>query len=189
MDIIQKWLSDEQHLKDFVEACFHLLGNLTLALFVMLVFWFMATLLRRFVMRVGQRARVNADVVLLLASTARLTVLAIGLVTASGNLGIDVSALVAGLGLTGFAVGFAVKDILSNWLSGILILVYEPFRRGDYVSIAGTPGLAGTVVAIDFRYTSLQTDDQLVLVPNANLFTKEIIVKRAAAVPLPRREG
>jgi len=179
MDSIQKWFANEQHWKAFVETCLRLLGNLTLALLILLAFWFAAALLQRFVLRVGERARVNADVLVLLASTARLSVLAIGLVTACGTLGVDVSALVAGLGLTGFAVGFAVKDILSNWLAGILILVYEPFRRGDYVSIAGTPALSGSVVAIDFRYTSLQSEDQLVLVPNANLFTKEIIVKRA----------
>lgn len=180
MDGITKWFSDEQHGEQFVEAVLQLLGKAALALLILLVFWFAAALVRRFVLRVGQRARVNADVLTLLASTARLSVLAVGLVTACGTLGVDVSALVAGLGLTGFAVGFAVKDILSNWLAGVLILVYEPFRRGDYVSIAGTPGLAGSVVAIDFRYTSLQSDDQLVLVPNANLFIKEIIVKRAA---------
>ncbi|HVW37294.1 MAG TPA: hypothetical protein VHB99_08305, partial [Pirellulales bacterium] len=131
MDSIQKWFSTEKHWNDFVETCMSLLGNLVLAMLILFVFWFAATLLRRFVLRVGERARVNADVLVLLASTARLTVLAIGLVTASGSLGVDVSALVAGLGLTGFAVGFAVKDILSNWLAGILILVYEPFRRGD----------------------------------------------------------
>jgi small conductance mechanosensitive channel len=60
-------------------------------------------------------------------------------------------------------------------LAGILILVYEPFRRGDHVAVAG---LEGTVTAIDFRYTTLKLEDKLVLVPNANLFTKEIVVKR-----------
>jgi small conductance mechanosensitive channel len=89
-----------------------------------------------------------------------------------------VGALLAGLGLTGFAIGFALKDIISNWLSGVLILVYEPFRRGDYVSIANAPGLEGNVVAIDFRYTSLEKDGKVILVPNANLFVKEIIVNR-----------
>lgn len=176
----EKLTPDEESLKHFGEACWEFAGNFVLALLILLVFWFAANMLRRFILRVGEKARVNADVQVLLASTGRLSVLAIGLVTASSRLGIDVSALVAGLGLTGFAVGFALKDIISNWMAGILILVYEPFRRGDYVSIANAPGLEGAVVAIDFRYTSLQTDEQIVLVPNSNLFIKEIIVKRAA---------
>ena len=56
-----------------------------------------------------------------------------GLVTALGTLGVDVSALVAGLGLTGFALGFAVKDTISNILAGVLLLVYRPFSKKDYV--------------------------------------------------------
>ncbi|HXT57124.1 MAG TPA: mechanosensitive ion channel domain-containing protein [Pirellulales bacterium] len=177
---LDKFSPNEANLKEFADNCWHLLANLVLAALVLIAFWIAGAMLRRFVLRIGGRARMNADVLVLLASTAKLVLLAIGLVTASGNLGIDVSALVAGLGLTGFAVGFAVKDIISNWLAGILILLYEPFRRGDYVSIANTPGLEGAVVAIDFRYTSLQNKDQLVLVPNSNLFVKEILVKRAA---------
>lgn len=178
--LLEKLRPDEENLQRFGAACWEFLGNFALAVLILLVFWFAANMLRRFILRVCEKARVNADVQVLLASTGRLTVLAIGLVTAASRLGVDVSALVAGLGLTGFAVGFAVKDIISNWLAGILILVYEPFRRGDYVSIANAPGLEGAVVAIDFRYTSLQTDERIVLVPNSNLFTKEIIVKRAA---------
>jgi len=84
-----------------------------------------------------------------------------------------VGALVAGLGLTGFAVGFAVKDIISNVLAGMLILVYEPFRRGDRINVAG---MEGTVTAIDFRYTTLEAEGRRILVPNGNLFVKEIVV-------------
>jgi small-conductance mechanosensitive channel len=182
VDLLEKLKLDEAALNALAADAWLFLLHAVISLLIMLVFWLLANMLRRFILRVGQRARVNADVLVLLASTGRLTVLAIGLVTACSRLGVDVTALVAGLGLTGFAIGFAVKDIISNWLAGILILLYEPFRRGDYVSIANAPGLEGTVVAIDFRYTSLQHEDQIVLVPNANLFIKEIIVKRANAL-------
>ena len=119
---LDKFSPNEANLKEFADNCWHLLANLVLAALVLIAFWIAGAMLRRFVLRIGGRARMNADVLVLLASTAKLVLLAIGLVTASGNLGIDVSALVAGLGLTGFAVGFAVKDIISNWLAGILIL-------------------------------------------------------------------
>ena len=148
------------------------------SILILLVFWFIASLLERFIRRIETRAKINPDVLGLLAWSGKIVVLSIGVVTACGTVGINVGALLAGLGLTGFALGFALKDIISNWLSGVLILVYEPFRRGDYVSIANTPGLEGTVVAIDFRYTSLEKEGKFVLVPNANLFVKEIIVNR-----------
>lgn len=165
----------EDAIADWVERGWEFLADLVLSVAILIAFWIAASIFRRFIQRVGTRAHVNPDVLVLLASTGRLSVLAIGLVMACGPLGVNVTALVAGLGLTGFAVGFAVKDILSNWLAGVLILIYEPFRRNDVIRI---DELEGKVVAIDFRYTTLQSEGQLILVPNNNLFTKEIIVKR-----------
>lgn len=177
----------EEHLSAMEEAWRGLLIEVTrkipraaASLLIVLVFWFAGSLVDRFIRRMGTKANINPDVLGLLAWSGKIVVLSFGVVTACGTVGIDIGALVAGLGLTGFAIGFALKDIISNWLSGVLILVYEPFRRGDYVSIANTPGLEGTVVAIDFRYTSLEKDGKVVLVPNANLFVKEIIVNRVA---------
>jgi small conductance mechanosensitive channel len=67
-------------------------------------------------------------------------------------MGVNVSALVAGLGLTGFALGFAFRDVLSNFLSGVLLLLFRPFRVGNHISIND---LEGEVVSIDLRYTVL----------------------------------
>ena len=94
-----------------------------------------------------------------------------------GTAGIDVSALVAGLGLTGFALGFAFRDVLSNVLAGVLILMYRPFRRGDRIAVSG---LEGTVTGIDLRYTILENDGKTILIPNSNLFTNPIVVTPVA---------
>ncbi|HEV3342331.1 MAG TPA: mechanosensitive ion channel domain-containing protein [Pirellulales bacterium] len=173
----------EQMWHGVIEKVASKLPDIGVSFVILLVFWLLGNLLDRFIRRLGTQARVNPDILALLAWSGKVTVLAVGIVTACGTMGIDVGALLAGLGLTGFAIGFALKDIISNWLSGILILIYEPFRRGDHVSVANAPGLEGTVVAIDFRYTSLEKDGKLVLVPNANLFVKEIIVTRPAKEP------
>jgi small conductance mechanosensitive channel len=94
-------------------------------------------------------------------------------VTALGTLGINVSALVAGLGLTGFALGFAFKDALSNLLAGILILIYRPFMRGERISVTG---LEGEVAELNFRYTVLRTPEKRILIPNSTLFTNAVTV-------------
>lgn len=179
-------LDPQQHLtaiehawRGVIEQIALKLPAIGVSLVILLVFWLTGWLFDRFIRRLGERAGINPDVLGLLAFSGKVAVFTVGLVTACGTVGIDVGALLAGLGLTGFAIGVALKDIISNWLSGVLILVYEPFRRGDYVNIANTPGLEGTVVAIDFRYTSLEKDGKIVLVPNANLFVKEIIVSRS----------
>jgi len=141
---------------------------------IFVVFWLGAVALDGGVRRIGHRRHLDADLTRLLGRLARLTMEAFGLITAIGTLGIDVKALVAGLGLTGFALGFALKDVISNSLAGILILVYKPFRRGDRIDVAGN---SGRVDAIDLRYTTLGIDDGgKVLVPNATLFTNSIKV-------------
>ena len=90
------------------------------------------------------------------------------------------SALVAGLGLTGFALGFAFRDILSNVLAGVLLLIYRPFGYGDHISVTG---LDGTVTHIDMRYTVLHDEGKTVLIPNSNLFTNPIVVSRPGGPP------
>jgi len=96
-----------------------------------------------------------------------------GFVTALGTLGINVSALVAGLGLTGFALGFALKDTISNLLSGVLILLYRPFEIGNRIRISGYEGI---VISIDLRYTELDSEGDKVLIPNSKLFTDPVTV-------------
>ena len=108
---------------------------------------------------------------------AKTGLLVFGAVTALGTTGINVSALVAGLGLTGFALGFAFRDILANVVAGVLILVYRPFTRNDRVAVAG---FEGTVSAIDLRYTTLTTEDKRILIPNSTLFTNAISVAQSA---------
>ena len=102
----------------------------------------------------------------------------IGLVTALGTLGIDVSAIVASLGLTGFAVGFALKDSISNLLSGVLILIHRPFDVGDTIKVKSFEGLVST---IDLRYTRLERDGEKILVPNSLLFTNPISILTGSA--------
>lgn len=141
-----------------------------------LVFWLAAVAAQRIIDRVGVGRGINPDLLYFLGRAAKISLLAFGAITALGTLGIDVSALVAGLGLTGFALGFALKDIISNALSGMLVIIYKPFKRGDQISVTG---LDGTVVEINLRYTVLRTDDQLIFVPNANLFTNPVKVRQA----------
>lgn len=155
------------------------------AAFVLTGFWVAGravdVLVRRFA---GARA-VDPDLSLLLARAARVALVAVGAVTAMGTLGIDVKALVTGLGLAGFALGFALRDIVSNTLAGVLILLYRPFTRGDRIAVAGADGV---VSQIDLRYTTLTLDDRTrVLVPNSTLFTNTIRVERPELDGAPRR--
>jgi len=148
---------------------------------IVLIFYTIAKIVRSIIRRVGSNRRVNADAVMILSDAVKWAVLTIGLITGLGTIGVDVSALVAGLGLTGLALGIALKDVVSNSIAGIMILIYKPFLRHDRISVTA---LEGTVVQIDLRYTTLETKDGKILIPNANLLTNSITVFRNPS-PLP----
>jgi small-conductance mechanosensitive channel len=112
----------------------------------------------------------------LAAGTINIGVIIAGAVAALATLGVDVTAMVAGLGLTGFAVGFALKDAVSNLVSGLLIVMYSPFDIGDTIEVSG---ITGSVENIDLRYVTVKTDTDSVLVPNGAFLTNMIRKKRA----------
>ena len=144
-------------------------------LIVILAFLALAWGLRRLFRRLGRRFDIERrPLANLAAETARIGVVAVGVITGLGTMGVDVSALVAGLGLTGFALGFALRDAVSNLLAGVLIILYQPFRPGDRIEVAGS---AGTVVGVNLRYTVLDAGDRRILVPNSTLFSNSVTVE------------
>jgi len=87
--------------------------------------------------------------------------------------GIDVRALIAGLGLTGFALGFAMRDMLASGLAGILIILYRPFKIGDEIGILG---LERQVVKIDMKHTTIIDQNKRHLIPNSKILSETITV-------------
>ena len=119
--------------------------------------------------------KISPELIKLLGQIINYTSIIIGLITTLSYLGIDVSAMIASLGLTGFALGFALKDILSNVISGILILIYKPFKINDTILI---DKYEGEVIEINLRYTTVLQENKSVLVPNSFLFSKPIVVNK-----------
>ena len=140
---------------------------------IFVVFFILAKIIKRIITKAAERLKFDRNITSLLARTSSITLIIFGFITALGTLGVDVSALVAGLGLTGFALGFALKDTISNLLSGVLILLYRPFEIGNHIKISGYEGI---VVSIDLRYTELDSEGNKVLIPNSKLFTDPITV-------------
>jgi small-conductance mechanosensitive channel len=81
------------------------------------------------------------------------------------------------LGVGSVAVGFAFKDILQNWLSGVFILIRRPFHRGDQIKLGD---IEGTVQAVETRATLVKTySGRLVIIPNTEIYTKSLTVHTA----------
>ncbi len=95
------------------------------------------------------------------------------LITAATIIGVPVTTFIAMLSAAGLAVGLALKDSLSNFAAGILLLTFRPFSVGDFIE---TDSFSGTVLSVQVLYTALNTmDNKRVMVPNGSLATSHII--------------
>jgi small conductance mechanosensitive channel len=107
------------------------------------------------------------------ARATSTVVLVFAFVLALGALGLDVGPLIAGIGITGFIVGFAFKDSLSNLAAGLLLIFYQPFEVGDFVEIGG---ISGSVRDMSIAATEMRMPDgRLAIVPNSRIWNAPII--------------
>ncbi|MBN1974133.1 MAG: mechanosensitive ion channel [Sedimentisphaerales bacterium] len=101
-------------------------------------------------------------------SIASKTVLVIGFIMALSMLGINIAPLIAGLGVAGFVIGFALQGTLSNFASGLMILIYRPYDVGNVIEAAG---VVGTVNTMNLVSTTIKTfDNQIIVVPNGSIW-------------------
>ncbi|MDH3595239.1 MAG: mechanosensitive ion channel family protein [Rhodospirillales bacterium] len=172
-----------QLLTQLTESIGSALPGVFAGLVVILAFFIAAVMSRKLLRRLSARVEVDKRPLIELAGeTLRYVLMVVGLITGLGTMGIDVSALIAALGLTGFALGFALRDAVSNLVAGVLILLYRPFGYRDKITVAGN---SGTVIGTNFRYTVLEADDgTIVHVPNSTMFSNSVTVApRTGEVP------
>lgn len=138
----------------------------------------MAFLFRRILNSLMKALRFQQPVVQLVSQIAFYVFLVLAVIHGLAAAGVKIGALIAGLGLGGFALGFALRDAISNLLAGILVLVYRPFCIGQRITVAGYEGI---VAEVNLRYTILEKDSSRYLVPNQLLFSNPIQVHDAGA--------
>ena len=149
--------------------------TLLLAIGIFILFWVGGIIFKAIVLRIMNEKSLHVNIPRVLAGIIKNIMLILGLITALGTLGVNISAIVAGLGLTCFAFGFAFKDMLSNLISGVMIFIYEPFKIDDSIEVEGKEG---RVVEINLRYVTIETETQKILVPNSISISKIIVVNK-----------
>ncbi len=170
-----------ERIEEYVRGFWWILPNLGIALAALVAFLVASGLARRAVLQVFRR-RGRADLADLLAGSARWSVIGLGLLVAATIIfpSISPADLLSTLGIGSIAIGFAFKDILQNWLAGLLILLRQPFRRGDQIVVGQ---YEGTVEHIEARATLLKTyDGRRVIIPNSALYTQSVIVNTAFTI-------
>ncbi len=146
--------------------------NFLTAVLIFLVALYLAHLVGGLLRGSLLRRRMVSHVAELLGQVLYWSILVIGVLMALQRF-FDVTAFLAGLGIIGFTVGFALQDVMKNFAAGIILLLQEPFRVGEAISVAG---FEGTILAVDLRATEMSTfDGRLVTIPNATILTNPII--------------
>jgi small conductance mechanosensitive channel len=124
-------------------------------------------LVRRGVRRVMDKAKVEPIITSFVSSIAYIALLAFVVIAALGQLGIQTTSFIAILGAAGLAIGLALQGSLANFAAGFLMIIFRPFKVGDFIEGAG---VAGVVEEIQVFTTTLKTgDNKIIIVPNAKL--------------------
>lgn len=144
--------------------------NALFFLLILAVFRVLASFTRRVVSRAVRSSQLNLSQLLqkTLVSWSTRTVMLIGLLVALSQLGFQIGPLLAGLGIAGFIVGFALQDTLANFAAGAMILLYRPFDLNDVIEAAG---ISGKVSRMSMVSTTILTfDNQTLIVPNSKIW-------------------
>ncbi len=150
------------------------LPQLIIAVFVLFLTWLIARYGSQIIAAGMTRAKSRPSLVNLLKQLSYIAIWVTGFTIAATIIfpGLNVGQLVATLGLTSIALGFAFKDIIENFLAGILILWRYPVEIGDYIEV---DGISGKVEDVTVRNTQLRkVDGDLVIIPNATLFKNAV---------------
>ncbi|MEG3968615.1 mechanosensitive ion channel family protein [Microcoleus sp. T2B6] len=166
-------------IQSMIDGFMIMLPNIVLALIVFAIFYFVGRQIKRVVRRVTRHHHQARNLGLVLGRLAQSAIVLVGLFI---SLSIIIPTFKAGdliqlLGISGVAIGFAFRDILQNFLAGILILLTEPFRIDDQIVFKN---FEGTVENIETRATTILTyDGRRIVIPNAELFTNSVTVNTA----------
>ncbi len=118
----------------------------------------------------------------MVVSIVRNCIIVLGILVALSQVGISLGPLLAGLGVVGFVIGFALQDTLSNFAAGAMILIYRPFDVGDLVEIGGVSGTVNHMSLVNT--TVLTLDNQTLLIPNSKIWGD--VVKNVTAQTMRR---
>lgn len=164
------------HFNEFINNPEMILAILSKIVLALLIFWVgkkLAKIISNLLAKGLKKSDSDPILINFVKNLAYFFMLILVILTALGQLGVNASSLLGMMAAAGLAVGLALKDSLSNFASGVMIVIFKPFKLGDFVEIAG---LTGDVKEIRIFSTILNTkDNKLIIIPNG-LVTSDPIV-------------
>lgn len=143
------------------------------ALTIFLIGQLAAKIISRVIVKLLSHTKLDKILIDFLSSVVRALLLVVVLVAALDQLGVNTNSLIAMLGAAGIAIGLALQSSLQNFAAGFMLLIFRPFKAGDFVETAGTSGI---IDSIGIFSTKLYTgDNKEVIIPNGAIYSSNII--------------
>jgi small conductance mechanosensitive channel len=142
--------------------------NITMAIVIFIVGKFVVNILIKVFKKILGKSKMDNMLVEFVSSILRAILLLFVVIAALDQLGVDTTSLIALLGAAGLAVGLALQNSLSNFAAGVMLIVFRPFKAGDFVEVAGT---SGVVEVVNIFSTTMRTgDNKEVIIPNGSIY-------------------
>ncbi len=129
---------------------------------------------KRWLAKILNRSRVRDDLLLknFFLRSVSVSIVVLSTLIALDKVNVPVTSLIAGLGITGLILGFGLRDTLSNFAAGLLLLIYRPFRAGEMIEVEGTHGVVEELTIVNMQMT--RTDGVRVIMPNSKVWGSKI---------------
>ncbi|MBZ9663305.1 mechanosensitive ion channel [Pseudomonas sp. LMG 31766] len=142
-------------------------GKLTLALITLLIGWWLISRLTSSIGRMLEARKVDRALSSFISSLVSIVLRILLLISVASMVGVETTSFIAMIGAAGLAIGLALQGSLANFAGGVLIMLFRPFRAGDWIE---GQGVSGSVDSIQIFHTTLKTaDNKVVIVPNGAL--------------------
>lgn len=163
----------EEHVEQAIQWIWNILPDIVMAIILLLAGLWIIRVINRLVRKFFQRKEYDAALESFLQSFINIALKILLFVLVITQLGVESTSLVAVIGAAGLAIGLALQGSLANFAGGVLILVFKPFKVGDWIS---AQGVDGSVKEINIFYTKINTfGNQLAIVPNGQLSNDNVI--------------
>lgn len=147
--------------------------NVVAAIIILLIGLLVARVVSKGISRVMVARGIDTTVADFLAALVRYGIIAFTLIAVLSRIGVQTASVIAVLGAAGLAVGLALQGSLSNFAAGVLLVMFRPFRTGEFVDLGG---VSGTVTQVQIFSTTMRTSDgKIIVVPNGKIIAGNII--------------
>lgn len=170
---MEKFSNYQEHIDQAIDFAWKILPNLFLAIIMLVVGLYIIKFLNKMVRRFFQHKDYDLALESFLQSFISIALKIVLFVLVVTQLGVQSSSLVAMIGAAGLAIGLALQGSLANFAGGVLILLFKPFKVGDWISAQGADG---SVKEITIFYTKLTTfGNQVTIIPNGQLSNNNVV--------------